>query len=139
MPIELIAPLNDKDTRILSGKVKSSNTEQAIAVTDAAVKSVVSELALDVFTALGARDFGRIDIRMDDQGVPHFLEANLIPSLISGYGSFPKACLLNLGLDYEPMIMNIAQLGLARSSDGVEEKLGFYTDVTFPSPILEAI
>jgi len=69
---------------------------------------------------LGARDYGRIDIRLDATGTPHFLEANLIPSLISGYGSFPKACVMNIGLEYEPMIMRIANLGLSRNIDDFE-------------------
>jgi hypothetical protein len=50
---------------------------------------------------------------LDAAGQPNFLEANLIPSLISGYGSFPKACLLNLGLDHPAMIRHIVELGLA--------------------------
>lgn len=114
MPIELIAPPDERGLRFLSGKVKSSNSEQAVAIADEIIKSKVTALAIDVFEALGARDYGRIDIRFDKEGTPHFLEANLIPSLISGYGSFPKACLLNINLDHEQMILRIARLGLAR-------------------------
>jgi hypothetical protein len=51
---------------------------------------------------------------LDKTGTPQFLEANLIPSLISGYGSFPKACVLNIDLDYEPMILSIVRLALMR-------------------------
>jgi D-alanine-D-alanine ligase len=115
MPIELVAPADKNGSRLLSGQVKSENVEQVLEVTDTIVRSKVITLALAVFDALGARDYGRIDIRLDNNGTPHFLEANLIPSLISGYGSFPKACLLNIGLDYEPMIMTIANLALARN------------------------
>jgi D-alanine-D-alanine ligase len=114
MPIELIAPPDKRGLRLLSGKVKASNCEQAIAVTDGLIKSNVTDLAMAVFEALGARDYGRIDIRLDRAGTPHFLEANLLPSLISGYGSFPKACALNMQLDFEQMILSIARLGLAR-------------------------
>lgn len=114
MPIELVAPQDEKGTRMLSNKVKSSDSEQAIPVTDTFIYKQITKLAVSVFTALGARDYGRIDIRMDEFGVPHFLEANLIPSLIANYGSFPKACVMNLGLDYEPMILSIVNLGLAR-------------------------
>jgi D-alanine-D-alanine ligase len=123
LPIELIAPADDNGDRLLSGRVKSANSEQALQVEDESVKAWVAGLALDVFHALGARDYGRIDIRMDAAGTPHFLEANLIPSLISGYGSFPKACLLNIGLDYEPMIIKIADLGLARSMSDTDDLL----------------
>lgn len=121
MPIELIAPPNEKDVRILSSKVKSSNTEQAIEITDNDIKAQVATLALNAFYALGARDYGRIDIRLDKYGTPHFLEANLIPSLISGYGSFPKACMLNINLNHESMIMRITKLGLDRCQDYIKE------------------
>jgi D-alanine-D-alanine ligase len=119
MSVELIAPLI-LGTRILGGEVKSSNAEQAIKVTDESMKLKIETLAINVFHALGARDYGRIDIRLDKFGVPNFLEANLIPSLVRGYGSFPKACVMNLGLDYESMILSIVRLGLRRSQD-VEE------------------
>jgi D-alanine-D-alanine ligase len=123
MPIELVAPSAKNGIRLLSGRVKSSNAEQALEVTDMLVKSKVTKLALAAFDALSASDYGRIDIRLDAVGTPHFLEANLIPSLISGYGSFPKACALNIGLEYEPMIMKIVTLGLARKENDIEEVL----------------
>jgi D-alanine-D-alanine ligase len=115
MPIELIAPSDIYGNKLLSGMVKSANTEQAIEVLDDEIKTQVNDLALDVFKALGCQDYGRIDIRLDQLGIPNFLEVNLMPSLISGYGSFPKACLLNIGLNYESMIIRIVSLGLARS------------------------
>ena len=124
LPIELIAPSDKHGARLLSSQVKSSNTEQALLVTDTLLKSKVVALALGVFDSLGARDYGRIDIRLDANGIPHFLEANLIPSLISGYGSFPKACVLNIGLEYEPMIMKIATLGLAHKENTIVEVRG---------------
>lgn len=117
MPIELIAPPNKHGLRILSNQVKSSDTERFIEVTDEIIKAKVAALAINVFHALGARDYGRIDIRLDKIGTPQFLEANLIPSLIDGYGNFPKACLLNIGMDFEPMILSIVRLGLARNVD----------------------
>ena len=115
MPIELVAPADINGNRLLGKQVKSSNAEQAFMVIDGTVKSSVCSLALEVFRTLGARDYGRIDIRLDATGAPHFLEANLIPSLISGYGSFPKACVLNTDMEHEAMIVTIARLGLARA------------------------
>lgn len=115
MPLELIAPAETDGVRILSCKVKSSNAEQAIAITDTAIDAQVKDLAIEAFEALGARDYGRIDIRLNQAGVPHFLEANLIPSLIAGYGSFPKACMINKQLDYETMILQIVMLAQQHS------------------------
>jgi D-alanine-D-alanine ligase len=123
MPLELVAPPDKNGARLLSGQIKSSNTEVVLVVTDEVIKSKVTALALKVFHALGARDYGRIDIRLDAAGSPHFLEANLIPSLICGYGSFPKACVLNIGMEYEAMIMRIAKLGLAHKINDIEDDL----------------
>jgi D-alanine-D-alanine ligase len=106
---------------MLSRRVKNANIEQVRAVDDANVRIAVCKLARDAFEALGARDYGRIDIRMDGDGVPHFLEANLYPSLAGGYGSFPKAYELNARLEYKQMILSIAELGIARSADDTEE------------------
>jgi D-alanine-D-alanine ligase len=115
MPIELIAPPDNRGARLLSAEVKTADSERGIAVTDEVIRSEVCELAINVFHALGARDYGRIDIRLDQHGTPHFLEANLMPSLQQCYGTFPRVYALNLNQDYEQMILSITQLGLARS------------------------
>jgi D-alanine-D-alanine ligase len=127
MPIELIAQPNNHGVRMLSKQVKSSNAECAIEITDKIIKDSVTTLAINVFHALEARDYGRIDIRMDKYGIPQFLEANLIPSLIDSYGSFPKACLLNIGMDYEAMLLSIVRLGLSHNSVEIEEATEFKT------------
>jgi D-alanine-D-alanine ligase len=116
MPIELVAVKDKNGERMLSKAVKSSNEEGVLAVTDPLERQRLKTFAINVFHALGARDYGRIDVRFDKFGVPHFLEANLIPSLIDGYGSFPKAYEMNLGLDYETMLMQIVRLALDRES-----------------------
>lgn len=114
MPIELIAPLDEKGSRILSQAIKSADSETHIAVTDKVLRSRLKSLALNVFYALGARDYGRIDIRLDADGNPQFLEANLIPSLLDNYGNFPRACKLNINLGYDQVLQHIVRLGLTR-------------------------
>lgn len=121
MPIEKIAPKDLRGKRILSGQIKSADVAQDLLVTDDTLKQGLMTFALNVFHALCARDYGRIDIRLDQNGNPHFLEANLIPSLIENYGSFPKSCMLNMGLDYETMILRIVELGLMRSASAGQD------------------
>jgi D-alanine-D-alanine ligase len=115
MPLEIIAPPDQSGARFLSSQIKSENIEYTLAVTDDALKAKINALAMSAFRALGARDYGRIDIRLDGFDEPHFLEANLLPSLLEGYGNFPKTCLLNIGLDHGPMIMKIVNLAVTRS------------------------
>lgn len=114
LPIELVAERNSSGVRMLSGDTKLANSEQVKDVTDINLRNKVTTLALESFIALGARDYGRVDIRLDSHGVPHFLEANLMPSLIEDYGSFPKACVLNLSLEYEDMILSLVNLANSR-------------------------
>jgi D-alanine-D-alanine ligase len=119
MPLELIAPMDKRGARLLSAAVKSADTESFIEIADEILKSKVTTLAIQVFDALGARDYGRIDIRLNAANQPQFLEANLIPSLLDGYGNFPKACMLNAGVDYESMLINIVGLALKRVSSDI--------------------
>jgi D-alanine-D-alanine ligase len=122
MPLELVPAPNVDGYRILSHELKSAPLETPVfPVTDTHVRAALIELAINAFIALGARDYGRIDIRMDGAGIPYFLEANLIPCLINGSGNFPKACVMNLGMDYEAMILHIVRLGLARSDESVND------------------
>ena len=135
MPLELIAPLDQNGSRLLSAAVKVSDNERVIAVTDPVLGDQLSELALSSFHALEARDYGRIDIRLDTNGVPHFLEANLIPSLIDGYGNFPKACQLNQALDYETMLLRIVNLGLSRQTESLSLDDSLVDDLTLFNPL----
>ncbi len=114
MPLELITSPDEFGNRILGSGVKSANEESALSLDESELRIAICSLALSAFTALGGRDFGRIDIRIDDQGTPQFLEANLIPSLIEGYGSFPKACYLNEKIGFRSMIFKIVELAFLR-------------------------
>lgn len=119
LPLELVAPETVSGVRILGGETKSSNSEQVKLVPGGELKDSVVDLAMSAFRSIGGRDYGRIDIRLDENNVPHFLEANLIPSLIDNYGSFPKACKLGFGIDYEEMLLRIVNLGMARVAEPV--------------------
>lgn len=136
MPIELVTGPNINGDRILGKDIKAADTERVIALQDPAIRQAVVTLALDVFQALGARDFGRIDIRLDEHGVPHFLEANLIPGLSahdSTGGYFTRACRINEGMDYESMLLRIVELALARDPAGKRSLLEPAGEVMLPS------
>lgn len=113
MPIEMHPGVDSNGHNVISYAVKSGPIETLVsAVRDKVLKSELSKLAIGVFKSLGANNYGRIDVRLNDQGVAHFLEANLIPSLIENSGNFLKACQLNRSLDYETVILQIVNLGL---------------------------
>jgi D-alanine-D-alanine ligase len=111
MPIEIIIKKNINGHCILDFDVKKDDEEKVIAVTDEKILKKLSSLAKKSFKALGGKSLGRIDIKMNHQGVPHFMEANLMPGLRKGY--FYRSCLLNLDMNYDDMIFNIANTGLS--------------------------
>ena len=111
MPIEIIIKKNINGHCILDFDVKKDDEEKVIAVTDIKIFKKLSKLAKEAFKALGGKSLGRIDIKMNNRGIPHFMEANLMPGLRQGY--FYRSCLLNLDMSYDDMIFNIANTGLS--------------------------
>ena len=114
MPIEIIVKKNINGHCILDFDVKKEDEEKVIAVTDIKISEKLSKLAKEAFKALGGKSLGRIDIKMNEHGVPHFIEANLMPGLRKGY--FYRSCLLNLDMNYDDMIFNIANTGLSSAN-----------------------
>lgn len=115
MPLELIAEKDSNGDRIRSRAVKVSDAEDMRVITNLSERLNIGNFAVSAFQALGGRGYGRIDIRLDAFGVPYFLEANHIPSLIKSDSSFLRAYEATTGKEYESMIMHIVRLALERS------------------------
>ena len=72
----------------------------------------ISDVSVAAYKAIECRDFGRVDIRVDEQGTPYVLEINPLPSLstedvfsiISRYQ----------GITYERMIVRILECAIKR-------------------------
>ena len=111
MPIEIIVKKNIDGYCILDFDVKKNDEEEVVLVSDKKIFKKLTEIAKNSFVALGGKSLGRIDIKMDHLGVPHFIEANLMPGLRKGY--FYRSCVLNLDMSYDDMIFSIAKTGLS--------------------------
>jgi D-alanine-D-alanine ligase len=125
MPIEIIVKKNINGHRILDYDIKDNDHEKVIEVSNSKIFNQLSDLSKNAFTALDGKSLGRIDIKMDHRGVPHFIEANLMPGLRKGY--FYRSCLLNLNMSYEQMILTVADNGLSSqrihfSTNSIREK-----------------
>jgi D-alanine-D-alanine ligase len=115
MPIELTPPADKKGNSFLSEAVKQADTEKVSAVDDTDLKTTLNALALGVFKVLGSRDYGRIDMRLDARGEPHFIEANLMPGL-SNHGYLSSCFRINEDIGYEDMILLIVSAGFERAA-----------------------
>jgi len=119
MPMEITFHDKNLYNKILGYDTKKENKEMAIAIDNEDIfKSVVS-IAKRSFLALGARDYGRIDIIMDENDCPYFLEANLVPGMTqrqddidSSY--FPRACFINNHITYQETEQKIAEIAFNR-------------------------
>ena len=83
---------------------------------DPALEAAVVATALDAYRALGCRDWSRVDLRLDGDGVPHVIEINPLPGVLPDpeqNSCFPKAARA-AGLDYGAMIRAVLEAGLER-------------------------
>lgn len=117
-PVEIIAPQNTNGDRILGSREKSNNSESLHNVAEPLL-SAVSRVAEEAFSALGAREFGRIDVKLDAKGVPHFIEANLVPGMTPDTSYFPRACAIGsaaTGHDSQRMTQNDVVLKITEAA-----------------------
>jgi D-alanine-D-alanine ligase len=73
-----------------------------------------AQLALRAWRALGARDAGRIDIRMDARGTPSFIEVNPLAGLHPVHSDLPIICTL-AGISFQQLIGRIMKSARARA------------------------
>ncbi len=74
---------------------------------DASLSALISKTAAKAFRAVGGWGYGRVDIRLDEDGQPVILEVNCNPCLDSGMGLARSA--EQAGIDYPHMLQTIVK------------------------------
>jgi D-alanine-D-alanine ligase len=74
---------------------------------------LLAETAKLAFRVLGCRDFGRVDFRLSQDGIPYVIEVNPLPGLAPGYSDFPVAAQAG-GISYGQLINLILNHALER-------------------------
>lgn len=115
-PIEVIPPLSEGNLRMLGEKVKIEDNEGFAVVTSKTERKQLENMAIKCFKALGVRDFGRIDIKMDENGVCNFLEVNLVPGMTKGTSYFPICFEMDKKLSYSKIICSVVENAVSRAS-----------------------
>lgn len=83
------------------------------------LKSSIEAVCKDAFGALEVRDWCRIDVRLDSEGVPHIIELNPLPGILKDpkcNSCFPKAARA-AGLSFAGMVNGV--LDAARQRYGI--------------------
>lgn len=92
-----------------------SNYEELIdyVIPEREVVQACSDLALAAWRALGCRDGGRVDIRMDSLDRPNFIEVNPLAGLNPVHSDLPIICRL-LGIPFQDLIARILDSAMQR-------------------------
>lgn len=133
--VEVIPPTSTSGLKILGAKAKKENSEELREIEDHEVKRSVTELAIEAFKGLGARDFGRIDIKMNNNGEYFFMEANLVPGMTYGSSYFPEACNMANNISYDKVVELLLSGGIARAFQSSSNNFLHCLDDKIVSPI----
>lgn len=80
------------------------------------LRKTIEETCLRAFTVLGCRDWCRIDVRLDEAGVPHVLELNPLPGILpdpEDHSCFPLAARIG-GLPYNALLNEVVRIATKR-------------------------
>ncbi len=75
---------------------------------DSRLEASIADVVLRAYRALGCRDWSRIDVRLDADGVPNIVEVNPLPGILPNpedNSCLPKAARA-AGLDYDELIQS---------------------------------
>ena len=112
--MEVLFRKHHEGEKIYSFHTKS-NYEEIIDYTipDQEAVHACSDLALKSWKALGCRDGGRVDIRMDSLGRPNFIEVNPLAGLNPVHSDLPIMCRL-LNISFQELIGRILKSAISR-------------------------
>jgi D-alanine-D-alanine ligase len=78
-----------------------------------ALRDRIADTAMGAFEAMELRDYGRMDVRLADDGTPYVIDVNPNCDLSDLAGGFSKAAKAG-GLSYKEVILRLVQLALSR-------------------------
>ncbi len=76
------------------------------------LESLISEISLDTYNILDCHDYGRVEVRVDQDGNPYVLELNPNPSI--NINDCVPACAELIGMDYGDFIEEIIKMAIKR-------------------------
>lgn len=90
-------------------------------LTEAPLSQAVEALAVSAWRALGCRDGGRLDIRLNAAGTPNFIEANPLAGLNPVHSDLPFICKFK-GIGFDELIRRIVASALSRGTQSAAIK-----------------
>jgi D-alanine-D-alanine ligase len=110
----ILKPTAEKNAYSYENKEHYEKLVQYVLVNDDEAKQAM-EISLMVWRGLDLKDAGRVDLRSDARGVPHFIEVNSLAGLNPIRSDLPILCNL-LGITYHELISSIIYSALKRAN-----------------------
>ncbi|MDA0706358.1 MAG: ATP-grasp domain-containing protein [Proteobacteria bacterium] len=110
-----IVLLDNADAEVYSYRNKEECEElvQYSLLSAGQLRQEVEALALRSWRALGCRDAGRIDVRLDDNGQVHFIEVNPLAGIHPEHSDLPIMAIM-IGVKYDVLIGRIMASAMLR-------------------------
>ena len=119
-PIEIDFESMNVEKEILSFEAAQKDLERTKLVQDKTIRDEIIDLSRRTFSAVGASDYSRVDLRMNHTGC-YVLEINIMPGL--GPLSFlPEAAKDIHALEYDQLIQKLAADSMQRQKKGRTRK-----------------
>jgi len=109
----ILKPTAEQNAYSYENKEHYENLVQYALVDDEEAK-IARKIALKVWRYLDLKDAGRVDLRSDAHGSPHFIEVNSLAGLNPKRSDLPILCNL-LGVSYHVLISSIIESALRRA------------------------
>ena len=109
----ILKPTAEQNAYSYENKEHYENLVQYALVDDDEAKQA-REISLKVWRYLDLKDAGRVDLRSDVHGAPHFIEVNSLAGLNPKRSDLPILCNL-LGVSYHVLISSIIESALRRA------------------------
>lgn len=113
-PIELKSPYHKNGHKFLPHKTKMDNLETHHCVDDIKLKEDIILLSKKAFEILGCRDLARIDIKLDANNKPSFMEINMLPGFNKGRSYYPVSFEKNFDMTYDETANAVVKAAIKR-------------------------
>lgn len=109
----ILRPTAEKNAYSYENKENYEKLVQYVLADDDEAK-LAMEISLAAWRGLDLKDAGRVDLRSDANGIPHFMEVNALAGLNPVRSDLPILCNL-LGISYHELISSIIKSALGRT------------------------
>ena len=109
----ILKPTAEKNAYSYENKENYEKLVQYVLVNDDEARQAM-EISLAAWRGLDLKDAGRVDLRSDAHGLPHFMEVNSLAGLNPVRSDLPILCNL-LGITYHELISSIIESAFRRS------------------------